>query len=318
MIEPGLLTTVQDFGRPDFVDLGVPAGGACDGWSLAVANALAGNARDAAALELTLAGPSLRALDHCLLGLAGADLVARVVETGERVASGTSFTLAAGHTLAFAAASERAGIRAYLAPAGGVDVPIVLGSASTCLVGGFGGLDGRPLSAGDVVRLGSRSTIENDNRLHWKGGPQPALEATRRPLRVLPGPHLYGLPLSSFERLLASEYRVSARGDRQGIVLEGPPLPAAGRQSEMLSQGVPWGAIQLPPDGRPICLLADHGTVGGYPVVAVVISADLPLLGQLGPGDPLTFRQVSPADASTALRRQAADWQAGLAALEHP
>lgn len=315
IVDGGLLTTVQDLGRPAAVHLGVPHGGACDGWSLRVANALAGNEPDAAALEITLAGPTLRAVDDCLVGLAGADLGATVVESGERLEPGRALVLARGQTLAFGDARERAGVRAYLALAGGIDVPPVLGSGSTCLTGRFGGFAGRPLSAGDVITSRRRGAETARGERRWLGGPQPASEACRRPIRVLPGPHLDKLLGRAFERLVAAQYVVSGRGNRQGIVLDGPTLALKQDAGSMLSQPLVWGAIQVPPDGRPICLLADHQTVGGYPVVAVVISADLPALGQLGPADPVRFSAVEIEQAELALQEQEQAWQAGLTRL---
>ena len=325
VIEPGLLSSVQDFGRPDAGSLGVPEGGACDRWSLAVANALAGNTADAAALELTMAGPTLLVRDDCLVGLAGADLGGRVLRPAgeasdsDRLLPGHSRLVTAGQRLVFGTAGERQGIRAYLALGTGLDIPLVLGSASACLGGGFPGLAGRPLVTGDVLRPAERRPTAQIPPVErsWPGRFRPAREATRRDLRVVRGPHLDRLPGAAFERLLSTEYRISPRGDRQGIALDGPRLPTgSGAASDrMLSQGVVWGAIQVPPDGRPICLLADHQTVGGYPVVAVVICADLPLLGQLGPSDPLTFREVSLDEAKAALRAQDAEWRSSLRAL---
>ncbi|CAN5801063.1 biotin-dependent carboxyltransferase family protein [soil metagenome] len=315
VVEPGLLSTVQDFGRSDAAEWGVPRGGACDIWSLSMANLLVGNRPDAAALEITLAGPTLRVLEGCLVGLAGADLGARIVETGQRLEPGTSHLLQAGMTLAFGSAEERTGIRAYLALAGAIDVAQVLGSASTCLVGGFGGMSGRAVRLDDVMRQAAEAVTPRERR--WPDDTtQPALEAARGVIRVLPGPHRRRLASRSFARLVGSEYRVSARGDRQGIVLDGTRLPGREDAAPMLSQGVPWGAVQVPQDGHPICLLADHQTVGGYPVLAVVISADLPLLGQLGPGDPVRFSAVSGEEAVDALRRRQAEWQSALRALD--
>ena len=324
VIEPGLLSSVQDFGRPDAASLGVPAGGACDRWSLAVANALAGNPADAVALEMTMAGPSLLVREDCLVGLAGADLGAGVLGPGGAAEThpllpGRSRLLKAGQRLVFATAGERQGIRAYLALNTGLDVPFVLGSGSACLVGGFPGLAGRAVSAGDVLTPAKpeAATQVAPVERSWPGDFRPAREATRRALRVVRGPHLDRLPGTAFDRLLSSEYRVSPRGDRQGIALDGPRLStgSGAPADRMLSQGVVWGALQLPPDGRPICLLADHQTVGGYPVLAVVISADLPLLGQLGPTDPVTFREVSLDAARSALGAQDAEWRSSLSAL---
>jgi biotin-dependent carboxylase-like uncharacterized protein len=315
VIEPGLLTTVQDLGRPDAVHLGVPVGGACDSWSLRAANALVGNEPQAAALELTLAGPTLAVRAGCWVGLAGTDLGARLLPDEVAFEPGTSRLLRAGQTLAFDVAGGRAGVRAYLALAGGVDVPQVLGSRSTCLVGGFGGLAGRALVSGDLVRAGA-SSVAGRARSWPAAGPQPPIEAGRRPLRVLPGPHPARFADDSLQRLTSSGYRVSPRADRQAIFLDGEPIFVADGGGPLLSHGVVWGAIQLPPDGRPICLLADHHTVGGYPVLAVVISADLPLLGQLGPADPVTFELVNVDAAQAALRDQALAFERAIVQLD--
>lgn len=306
VVEPGLLTTVQDAGRPAAARWGVPVGGACDRWSLAAANALAGNAEHAAAVEMTLTGATFRAIADCLVGVGGAEMGGQVAETAAHVPSGSAVVLRAGQTLAFAT-PERGGVRAYVALAGGVSVPHVLGSASTCLVGGFGGIEGRPLRAGDVVAPRDPERLSGGA---WHGAPA----LLGRELRVVRGPHADRLGEPLLGALLAGEWTISARGDRQGIVLDGPPLvvPPA---PPMLSQGMLWGAIQVPPDGRPICLLADHNTVGGYPVAAVVIGADLPLLGQLGPGDAVGVREVTLNDARAALlhRRQALEAATGQA-----
>jgi antagonist of KipI len=290
VIEPGLLTTIQDAGRRDALDLGVPISGACDTWSLAVANALVGNDPNEAAIEMNVAGATFRVLEDCLLGFAGADMErsfdrgrGRFVRRGDTIAFGVERGL---------------GVRTYLALAGGIDVPVVLGSRSTCLIGGFGGFEGRPLRAGDIIRSRTGSTwVQHDPR---SDGPAMLLGAEEpHTIRVVPGPEPAAL-----DTLLATTWRVGGRGDRQGIRLDGPPL--RGSLATMLSRGVTWGSIQVPPDGQPIVLLADHQTVGGYPVVAVVITADRPLIGQLGPADELRFVEVDIPTAQHALRQRAA------------
>jgi antagonist of KipI len=301
VIEAGLLTTVQGAGRPAAAPLGVPNGGACDRWSLALANALLGNQPEAPALEMTLAGPRLRALRDCTIAIAGADMEAHLGD-GRAVPSPSVVRLGAGAEIAFATAAEGSGIRAYLALPGGIDVPVVLGSASTCLVGGFGGLDGRPLRAGDVI--GGRS-LEPALSGSWDGPCSPA--GSR--LRVVRGPHSDAFGGSSLDGLAGRRLMVSGQGSRQGIRLEGASIAATHRRA-MVSQPMRWGAVQMPPDGQPIILLADHQTVGGYPVPAVVIGADLPTLGQLGPGDDVELVEVSLEDARALLmehRREMAE-----------
>jgi antagonist of KipI len=304
VIEPGLLTTVQDRGRFAAVDLGVPVGGACDAWALGVANALAGNEPGAAALEMTLLGCTVRVVEDCYVAVAGADM-------GGNVVPGEGRRARRGEILAFGPAAEGSGVRTYLAVGGGVDVPLVLGSRSTCLVGGFGGLDGRPLRAGDVVAGADRSSIGLLRR--WPGPPSALADHAGEAIRIVRGPDSSAAG-DAFEQLLRGDWVVGGRSDRQGIRLDGAAL--AGRAAAtMLSRGVTWGTVQLPPDGVPIVLLADHQTVGGYPVIAVVISADWPVLGQLGPGDPLPFAETSIDDAQRARRRQAAEFDRLRAAL---
>lgn len=317
IVEAGLLTTVQDGGRPAAVGLGVPAGGACDRWSLAVANALLGNEPDAAALEMTLAGATLRARADCVVAIAGAEMTGRLVDAGLPAPAGAAVVLRDGETLAFGVCREASGVRTYLAVGGGVDVPPVLGSRSTCLVGGFGGLDGRPLRAGDVIRPAGAAAATAATAAtaamaaiaaEWPGPASPRRGGGVQELRVVAGPHLDRLPEEALARLLETRWTVSGRGDRQAIRLGGAPLPTGG--ASLLSAGVVWGAVQLPPDGIPLVLLADHQTVGGYPVAAVVIRADLPLLGQLAAGDEVRFAAVDLATARRALDEQLASWSA--------
>jgi biotin-dependent carboxylase-like uncharacterized protein len=306
VVEPGFLTTIQDAGRPDWTHLGVPVGGACDPWSLAVANILAGNEAGAAALEMTIVGPVLAVRSTTIVGLAGADLGAIVRETGERLAPGRNHLLTGGTTLAFPGAAEPlTGVRGYLAIRGGVDVPSVLGSASTLVSAGIGGFDGRPLRAGDVVR-GRSATARGFETRTW-----PLLLEDLEPalaIGVLAG------PAPGTESLVAATWRVTPASDRVGLRLDGPRIEMAGR-GELLSHGVVRGAIQLPPDGLPIVLLADHQTTGGYPVIGVVMTADHPRLGQLRPGATVAFRQVTPVEARAALLAQRAAFERAASTL---
>jgi antagonist of KipI len=307
VLEPGLLTTVQDAGRPGAVALGVPIGGACDPWSLAVANLLLGNEAGAAALEITLAGPTLAVRDGCTIALAGADLGAHIPDERRAVRPGTAHRLHAGTRLAFGDAAH--GLRAYLAVPGGVAVPAVLGSASTCLVGGFGGLDGRALRRGDRLEaVGPERNLAAGR--HWPDDlPDPLAgtapgEVVR--LRLLPPPRAGAASVAARRALLAGAWRVGRAADRMGLRLEGPSLPADPAGAVLPSRPVVWGAVQLPPGGAPIVLLADHQTVGGYPLAGVVARADLARLGQLRPGDDVRFVPVGVADAQAALREQLA------------
>ncbi len=293
VIEPGLLTTVQDGGRPGLGHLGVPVSGACDRTSLAIANLLIGNHPDDAALELTLAGGRYRVLEPLTVGLAGADLGGVERASGRRLAPGAGHVLAAGETIEFMGAEAG---RAYLAVPGGVDVPAVLGSRSTCLPGAFGGHEGRPLRAGDVIRPAiGRSVPGPGRRARWPGSPVPPRPG---PIRVLAGPHLDRLGSGAVVRLVGTTWTVAAASDRMGLRLAGATIDGAG--GELVSHGVPTGAIQVTASGLPIALLADHQVTGGYPIVAVVATVDLPRLGQLLPGGTVRFTEVGLEEARAA------------------
>jgi antagonist of KipI len=335
--EPGLLTTIQDAGRSEWTHLGVPVSGACDPWSLAVASVMVDadpgaadpGAADpgAAAVEMTLVGPTVEVIETCVVAIAGADLGGTVRETGRRLLPGRVHRLEASTTIEFPGPVDlTTGARAYLAMAGGIAVPSVLGSASTCLSGGFGGLDGRALRLGD--RLVSRAAAaEGRSDLAervWSvpGGFDPAIDPGSVPVRLVEGPHLDLLDPSVMDELIAGPWTVEPASDRVGLRLSGPDLAGrdVGRASppswpELLSHGVVWGAVQLPPDGAPIVLLADHQTTGGYPVVAVAIAADRSRLGQLRPGSAVRFERTDLATAREELRRQRDLLAAGAAML---
>jgi antagonist of KipI len=307
VVTPGLLTTVQDDGRPGLGHLGVPRSGACDPWSLAIANALVGNEPGAAALELTLVGPEVRASTDCLIGVAGSDLGGIVMGSGHRLEPGRSHRLAAGDVVAFPGpASQRTGARAYLALPGGVDVPVVLGSRSTCLPAGFGGLDGRPLATGDRIGCG-RSPGDGPTGAVWPPEPVPTT------IRILAGPDAADA-VEDLERLTTA-WTASPTSDRMGVRLDGPALAMPAGGGSRRAHGVCAGAIQLPPDGRPIVLLADAQPTGGYPVPGVAISADLSFLGQLRPGAVVRFAVVAQADAVAAARRSRTRLHGALAAI---
>jgi antagonist of KipI len=317
VLDGGLLTTIQDDGRRDWAHLGVPESGAADPWSRAVANLLVGNDPDEAVLEMTLVGPTLavRAASGVTIGLAGADLGARIRD-GRRLAPGRSHRLAAGDILEIpgdAPNGPATGCRAYLALPGGIDAPIVLGSRSTCLAAGFGGLDGRALRAGDTIAALPIGKGLVTPELVWpeaddpggRGAANPAATAT---LRVVAG------PAPGLDALLGVDWRVGSAADRVGARLDGDPLPD-GIGGETTTQGVPWGAIQVPADGRPIVLGADHQSTGGYRVVGVVILADRPGLGQLGPGSVVRLVAIERAATLDALRGRREELIAGAAAL---
>ena len=294
VIAPGLLTTIQDTGRPGHRDLGVPIGGACDPVGLAVANLVIGNRPGDAAIECTLLGPELLVLDDTVVGLGGADLGARLDRGGRRLAPGRAHRVLAGERIVFEPGADADACRAYLAVRGGIDVPFVLGSRSTSLVGAFGGFEGRPLRAGDRLGAVNGQARRVDPTARWPGALTP--RALSAPVRVLAvagiGPASgSGSPAGPLAALARSEWRVAAASDRRGIRLDGPPIDEVGDASAP-SHGVVPGTVQLTPSGQPIVLLPDCGTTGGYPVIGVVIAADRWRLGQAGPGTCIAFEIV--------------------------
>lgn len=313
VVRSGLLDSVQDGGRPDAATWGVPRGGAADPASLAIANALLGNDLDAAGIEITISGPTLRVLSPTTIALAGADFQAHVVEIGIRLTPGTSLRLRPGWALVIEG-PPTSGARAYLAVPGGVLVPRVLGSRSTALGAGFGGLEGRALRAGDVIHAASGATPVPARWLSRLDVPSaPAL------VRITPGPHAIGAADPRLVSLAATTWIVGGASDRMGLRLDGPPLPTAagraGRSGDLVSHGVRPGAVQVTPAGGPIVLLADAQPTGGYPVPAVVAAADRPALGQLRPGDRVRFELVDRASATALLRAREAAFATALEQL---
>lgn len=286
VVSPGLFTTIQDLGRPGHRDAGVPLSGAADPVSLRIANRLVGNADQAAALECTLLGPDLRFERDAVVALAGA--------TFPGIPSGTAMHIAAGKTLTLGHAT--AGCRGYLAVAGGIDVPAVLGSRSTFSAARLGGLRGLPLVAGDVVPVGvahSAVTLGAQERPSVPRSPGEAFT-----LRIIPGEHV----AIGGAALWSATHTTSSRSDRMGVRLEGPPLGSGEVPGSLPSVAVLPGTVQLPPDGRPIVLLADAQTIGGYPVIGHVIAADLPLVAQLRPGDQIRWQKTTIDEAHRVLR----------------
>ena len=285
VLSPGLYTTVQDLGRIGYQDIGVPVSGALDGFSLRLANALVGNPLGMAALEILISGPTLEiaavAVRVALVG-PGASLVIG----GEVMVAGQSITLSRGEV--FQIVVDRPSACCYLAVEGGVAVPLVLGSASTYVRAGIGGLEGRLLRRDDFVPLGIERAPERIEL--WL--PTPLDAARDQPIRVIPGPQQECFAEEAVTVLLSAEFRVSKNTDRMGMRLDGPLLRHRDGW-DIVSDAIATGAIQVPGSGQPILLLADHQTTGGYPKIATVISADLPVVGRRRPGDALRFAAVS-------------------------
>lgn len=284
VLQSGLLTSVQTArGRPGWRHLGVPVGGAADAWSARLANRLVGNPDDAALLEITLAGPTLLLHVAARAAMTGSPFEASV--DGVALPPSAARDLVRGSTLRIGGGD---GARAYLAFGGGIEVEPVLGSPATDLRTGFGGLQGRALRSGDALAVGrrvGRARLWTGTRLHG-------------PIRIVAGPHADRL---APEALTTNVWTVSQAADRAGVRLDGELLRPG--DPEVPSMGLPIGAVQVPPDGRPIVMLADRPVTGGYPVPACVIGADVGRVAQLRPGDALRFVSVSPDEAREANRR---------------
>jgi KipI family sensor histidine kinase inhibitor len=292
VLDPGLLTTVQDAGRAGHRRLGVGAAGPLDADAHAAANRALGNPENAAAIECTVAGPALRFLAPVHVAVAGADLEAwleRADLGAWPVPPGAAVLARPGNRLRFA--GRRAGCRAYVAFRGGIDVPVVLGSRSTDLQAGFGGLDGRALAAGDELAVLPSAEGRPDRER------PPVRLSSSVTVRVVLGPQADHLEPESVARFSSTAWRVGPTSDRVGCRLEGERLRHRG-PAEILSDGMVPGSIQVPPDGLPIVMMADGPTTGGYPKIATVVTVDLPLLAQLVPGEGrVRFEVISIEDA---------------------
>ena len=295
VVRPGLFTTIQDRGRWGHQADGVPVGGALDRVAHSAANALVANDAGAATLEVTLLGPELRFECDAMVAVTGADLGARV--DGAEAMLNSTIACRRGAVLRFG--ERRSGSRAYVAVDGGIDVESVLGSRATSALCGLGGVDGRPIAGGDWLPLGAPARTDRVRRVV---DPAPLPNGGAR-LRVLPGPQHDYFPDHAFDQLQRARFVVTPRSDRMGYRLEGARIPRIeGR--EMISDAAFVGGIQVPWSGEPILLMADRQTTGGYPQIATVITADLPLAGQLAPGDWIEFEICSRREALTALVAQ--------------
>jgi KipI family sensor histidine kinase inhibitor len=313
VLRPGILTTVQDRGRFGYQKFGVPVSGGMDEIALRVANALVGNTQGAAGLEITAMGPQLRFPADTVVALTGAEVDAAL--DGRPVPWYTSFRIRAGQVLDVRNCLR--GLRAYLAVAGGIDVPVLLGSRSTCLVAGFGGLHGRALVAGDVLPVENPAALLSD----LVDREVPLARRPRHPssvrLRVVLGPQDDAFTDEGRHTFLESVYRVTPEADRMGYRLDGPRVAHSGAP-DIISDWIPLGAVQVPGNGRPIILLADRQTTGGYAKIATVIRPDLSLVAQLRPGDAVSFQAVSMGEARAIVREVEAGLRALLAHLARP
>ena len=339
VLSPGLLTTVQDLGRESFGPMGVSPSGAADPIALRIGNRLVGNTERAAGLEMTLLGGTFQFQGVCIVALTGSDFAATL--DGVPVPAWTSFETKPGQTLRLG--PTRSGARCYLCAQGGIAVKPFLGSASTHLLSGLGGHEGRALRKGDVLKVGdatesrvkgpsksgcsignahdssgtdipARSGSSDASTSNWARQVLPKLLerlAPRKVVRVTSGPQSDWFPKAAQKAFFGNSYRVTEEANRMGLRLEGPPLPEGAHGDpqgealgEMISEGVSLGAIQIAAGGFPIILFVEQQTTGGYAKIANVISADLHSLGQLRPRDEISFELVSFATARKLLIEQ--------------
>ena len=298
VIAPGAHTTIQDRGRVGFQDVGVPNSGPLDRVSLRLANALVGNHENAPALEMLIQGPTLRVVaDAVRVAMVGCSATIEVRSPAPaRIPAGQSVRLERDAVFRIGALGDS--VCAYLAIEGGLDVPRVLGSASTYVRGAIGGLDGRRVQAGDHVPVAlDAARMRGERRLAH------ALDlALDQTIRVVSGPQADYFSQDALRTFLNSEYTVSPRADRMGYRLEGPPLTHV-KGYDILSDGIVTGSVQVPGSGLPIVLMVDNQTTGGYPKIATVISADIPVVARRKPGRTLRFAAVDVRDAER-LRRE--------------
>ncbi len=302
VIKPGLATTVQDLGRPGYYQLGIPYGGAMDRYALRAANLLVGNDEGAACLETPYMGPELEFTETACVAVTGADVP--VLLDGEEQPAWTSIAVRAGQVLSFG--FLKAGARIYIAVSGGIDVPVVLDSRSTYVIGQIGGVDGRPLIAGDEIPIGGGADA---------GGREVPDALRRMPgnpaeLRVLPGLYWHRITEAAGERFFADEWQVGTEADRMGYRFKGgtplefvprePPFGAGSDPSNITDSAYPYGSVQVPAGQEPIVLHRDAVSAGGYFQIGAVISADMDLIGQMQPNLPTRFVRVTMDEALAA------------------
>jgi antagonist of KipI len=295
VIKPGLFTTVQDLGRYGFAHLGISPTGAADALSLRIANLLVGNDENAPALEMTLLGATLAFEDSVIIALTGARCECKLGP--DTLPANQVVEIPSGSILQCGSTTD--GARCYLAVRGGFKVPLVMGSASTDVRGRFGGVEGRRLQKGDALRVGEpRKTPPRRLRADVAEGLQRA-----GPVRVTSCAQSDWFSPDTYGGFLATPYLVSDQSDRAGLRLQGEAISLR-EKKQLLTDGIPLGAIQVPQDGQPIILFVDQQTTGGYPKIANVIAADMHRVGQLRPRQEVRFAEVSIAEAVEALRLQ--------------
>ncbi|TDL91854.1 biotin-dependent carboxyltransferase family protein [Vibrio vulnificus] len=293
VIKPGLLTSIQDLGRKGFQQHGVIVSGAMDAHSLRIANMLVGNEQGEAALEITLMGPTIKVEKNCLISITGGNLSPTI--DNKVVPMWRPILVKSGTMLRFKGC--KSGCRAYLAVAGGFAIPEVMESKSTYLRAGIGGYMGRALKADDVLEFNEPSKNLDDREgafsfPKWFVNEKEFLPGGKPLIRFIDGSQYEYFTDYSKDSFVAGAFKVSNQSDRMGYRLSGPTLKLKDNV-ELLSEAVTNGSVQVPPDGNPIILLADSQTTGGYPKIAQVITADLPIIAQVKPGESIQFSRVN-------------------------
>ncbi|MDR6724696.1 antagonist of KipI [Paenibacillus amylolyticus] len=309
VIRSGLLSTVQDEGRFGQRRYGIHPGGAMDTFAARVSNMVVGNTRNAAVIEMTMTGSELRFEEDQLISLCGADLSAMVDDID--IPMWRPIVIPAGAVLRFGRC--RSGLRTYMAVAGGIDVPVIMGSRSTDLKTGIGGINGRALRDGDKLSIGKpskeasmildfwgtkrKSGVHHVKTTAWylSSNEWPGYHA-EPVIRIVPGIEDRGFTEESLRKFYEEPYLVSPQSDRMGYRMQGAVIERKQDQNR-LSEAVTYGTVQIPADGQPIILMADHQTIGGYPVLGQVAKVDLPILAQARPGTRVTFRQITSREA---------------------
>ena len=299
VVAPGMLTTVQDQGRTGYQQYGMPVSGAVDLRAAAVANILAGNDQNEAVLECTLLGPRLKFERANCVAVTGGDLGLTV--DGSPVPTYRAFRVEAGQVLGFTAPVS--GCRAYIAFSGGLDIPVVMGSRSTYIKAGIGGFGGRKLQKGDVIAF--RSPVETLKNMASRAIAPEFLSRKEYVLRAIPGPQDDCFTRAGIDTFFGGIYTVTAEFDRMGCRFEGDVIEHK-NSADIISDGISLGAIQVPASGKPIMMLSDRQTTGGYAKIANVITADMRIAAQLKQGDKVRFEKVSVEDARQALLAQRA------------
>lgn len=295
----GMLTTIQDRGRMSYQKYGVSSCGAMDSLSLRLANILVGNDEGEAAIEITLIGPVLQFIQDGVIAITGANLTPKI--NGKEVPLWRSISISAGDVLSFGMAKE--GCRSYLAIAGGIDVPIVLGSRSTFIRGDFGGFEGRALKAGDAISV--RESGQHLDSLLGRVIPPKYTPnyGEKRKIRFVLGPQADSFAEEVIHQFSSGIYEILSDSDRMGYRLKGPEIPHESTP-DIISDYITAGSIQVPGNGQPIVLMADCQMTGGYTKIGVVIGVDIPYLAQQKPGDLIQFERVEINEAQLLWKKQ--------------